>query len=266
MTTTIAIDGRPYHGWRIAHVMLPTSATTNTRHPDPPVDFCVAISLPIEAGRMLPLIGVRQAGSTLVCTGRRIVPMTSRPVLALTPEHCAEVRKYYEQVAVAMGRYLELADAGEGADLEAARSVAAELDGVVHSSDTDCDYYPCVLHAPDPTSDAFFAALDIPRGAPTKVGGFDEIKLDVAQAGDGEGQRSAVALLTRLGEYEMGMLHEYVSDTDLAALEAAEGALAAIGPVVGVQLCTDEVSKLVLTLAERSPGVYVGVATIRIET
>jgi hypothetical protein len=189
------------------------------------------------------------------------------PQLRLVPEHRAEIQEHYEEVTPSLSRYFALQDATEGDDLAAAHGVAALLEGVVHSSDTDCAYYPCVLATVDPSSDAFFAALGVARDARADVSGYDNPKLEVVRAGDGDERRPTFALLTRLGDYELQRLNEYVEEPDLSALRSAAAALAAIGPVVGIQLCTDEgVGKIVLTVAERSPGIYAGVLTIRIET
>lgn len=164
-------------------------------------------------------------------------------------------------------RYLELHDAQEGDDLGAARAVAATLSGVVHSTDTDCDYLPCVLEADDPAADGFFAAVGVARDARASVSGWDNPKLEVVRAGEGEDRRPTLALLTRLNDHELQQIDEYVGEGDLAALRHASRELEAIGPVVGIQLCTDDgASKLCLTVARRAPGVHVGVMTVRIET
>ena len=69
------------------------------------------------------------------------------PRLFVVPAHRSDLLQYFEEMMGSLPRYFELGDAKEGADLEAARAVAAKLEGVVHSSDTDCDYWPCVLEA-----------------------------------------------------------------------------------------------------------------------
>lgn len=187
----------------------------------------------------------------------------TRPRLLLVPQHRAELLQHFEEMSGSLPRYFELHDAKDGADLEAARAVAAKLDGVVHSSDTDCEYYPCVLEADDPTGDAFFAALDVARDARASVSGWDNPKLEVVPSTE----RSTLALLTRLNPGELEELDEYIEAGDQAALKAAIGVLESYGPVVGIQLCTDDgASKLCLTVARHAPGVHVGVLTVRIET
>jgi len=191
----------------------------------------------------------------------------THPRLYIVPEHRADLLRSFEEMMPSLSQYFELRDATDGEALAAARGIAALLADVVHSSDTDCEYYPCVLEADDPASDAFFAAVGIARDARFSVSGWDNPKLEVVRAGDGEDRRPTFALLTRLNEYELERIHEYVEEPDLSALRGAAAGLAAIGPVVGIQLCTDDgASKVVLTLAERTQGVYVGVMTVRIET
>lgn len=191
----------------------------------------------------------------------------TRPVLSLSPDHRAELEEFFEDTMASLGQYITLTDAGDDEAFARARAIAAALQGVVHSSDTDCDYYPCVLRAMDPTSDGFFDALGIARDARASVSGWDNPKLEAVRAGTGPGERAPVALLTRLGDYELGRIGDYVEDGDLAAMQRALGLLEAQGRIVGVQLCTDDgASKVVLTLAGRDDGVYVGVSTIRVET
>src|SRR5687768_9446476 len=121
----------------------------------------------------------------------------SKPVLSLLPKHREELNEYFEDTFASLGTYFTLADAPNDADAEAARAVASALSGVVHSSDTDADYYPCVLEAPEPTSAAFFAAVGVAADARAKVSGWDNPKLEAVRAGNGENERSAMALVTR---------------------------------------------------------------------
>jgi hypothetical protein len=185
------------------------------------------------------------------------------PRLLIVPEHRADLSENFEELMGSLPRYFELHDAKADADLEAARKVAAALAGVVHSSDTDCDYWPCVLEADDPASDAFFAAVGVARDARASVSGWDNPKLEVVRSTE----RPTIALLTRLNDDELQAIDDYVGEEDQAALRRASDELAAIGPVVGIQLCTDDgASKLCITVARRAPGVHVGVMTVRIET
>lgn len=189
------------------------------------------------------------------------------PTLSLLPAHRADFSESFPETHESLVAYFDLADAKNDADFEDARAVAAALDGVLHSSDVDCEYYPCVLTGPDPTSDAFFTALGVARDARASVSGWDNPKLEVVSAGDGDGRRPALALITRLGDLELAQISDYVGEEDQEAIGRAIERLTAIGPVVGVQLCTDDgVSKVVLTLARRPGGAHVGVATVRIET
>ena len=193
-------------------------------------------------------------------------PRMSLPTLAFLRGHRKELTDGLPEAFASIGKYFDLRDASTDAHTKSARAVAAELEGVVHSSDTDCDYYPCVLSGADPDSDAFFAALGLTRDARISVGGYDNPKLEVVRAGTGAGERSALALLSRLGEYELGRMSEYLDESDQEAIGAAIAKLESLGPIVGVQLCADDhATKLVLTLA-KSGNAYVGVAVVRIET
>lgn len=188
------------------------------------------------------------------------------PTLAFLADHHRELKDALPEAFESIAKYFELVDSPNDAHTESARAVASTLSGVVHSSDTDSDYYPCVLSGADPSSDAFFAALGVARDARFSVGGYDNPKLEVVRAGSGEDERSALALLTRLGPYELSAISDYVEEADQKALATAIAKLESIGPIVGVQLCADDhATKLVLTLA-RSGDAYVGVAVIRVET
>lgn len=190
----------------------------------------------------------------------------SRPTLAFIPDHRKQIIDALPEAFESLGAYLELHDAANDAHMEKARAVAATLEGVVHSSDTDCEYFPCVLAGADPGSDAFFEAVGIARDARTSVGGYDNPKLEVVVAGTDRSKRSALALLTRLSESSLDEISEYLEESDQRAIRAAITKLAAIGPIVGVQLCADDhATKLVLTVAKDGDA-YVGVATIRVET
>lgn len=193
-------------------------------------------------------------------------PMT-RPTLSFLPEQRAELADIYEDTFASLGNYFTLTDAPNDADTEAARSVASTLAGEVHSSDIDSDFYPCTLAGMDPTSDEFFAALGVARDARCKVGGFDNPKLEVRRAEPGEGEGSALALITRLNAHELEDVPNYLGPEGKQPIDAAIARLAELGPIVGIQLCTDDgASKVVLTLARRPSGVHVGVMALRMET
>lgn len=189
-----------------------------------------------------------------------------RPILAFLPDHQKQLIDSLPEAFESFGTYLDLRDAANDAHMEKARAVAEILDGVVHSSDTDCEYFPCVLAGAAPDSDAFFEATGIARDARTSVGGYDNPKLEVVLAGTGGSKRSALALITRLSESNLEEISEYLEESAQKAIRAAITKLAAIGPLVGVQLCADDhATKLVLTLAKDGDA-YIGVATLRVET
>jgi hypothetical protein len=189
----------------------------------------------------------------------------SQPTLSLLPDHRSDLSGSFVDTFASLAKYFTLADATNDDDMECARAVANVLTGVVHSSDTDCDYYPCTLSGADPTSDEFFAALAVARDARCKVSGWDNPKLEVVRAVAGKGEGSALALISRLNANELENASDYLEDEE--AMDAAIAKLAALGPIVGVQLCTDDgASKVVLTLARRPNGTHVGLFTVRVET
>jgi hypothetical protein len=190
----------------------------------------------------------------------------SLPILSFLPDHRKELEDTQAEAFESVGKYFDLRDAVNDAHIENARAVAGALEGVMHSSDIDCEHYPCVLSGADPDSDTFFAALGVTRDARFSVGGYDNPKLEVVRAGSGEGERSALALLSRLDDYELDRISEYLAESDQQAIGAAITKLESLGPIVGVQLCADDhATKLVLTLA-KSGDAYVGVAVVRVET
>ena len=189
------------------------------------------------------------------------------PQLALHADQRAELVEAFASTFASVQKYFDVVDAKNDDAMEVARSIETSLAGVLHSSDTDCEYYPCILSGPEPTSDAFFASLGVTRDARCTMSGWDNPKLEVIRAGTGVGERSAFGLLTRLGDYEVEHWDEYVTNEEKVLLDAAIAKLEQAGPIVGIQLCTDDsVAKLVLTLARRPDGRHVGVLTVRIET
>lgn len=185
------------------------------------------------------------------------------PTLSLLPDQLAELRASFADTFASLAQHFTLA-AAEDADIAGAQAVADVLAGVCHSSDVDCEYYPCTLIGPDPSSDEFFAAVGVDRDARAEIGCRDNPRLEVVEARAGQG--SALALLTRLGPHALGDLDGHLGPEDREAIDAAITGLAALGPIVGVQLCSDDgVSKVVLTLARRPSGVHVGLLTVRVE-
>jgi hypothetical protein len=189
-------------------------------------------------------------------------PSTTKPILYVRPEARTDLAKYYAGAWAALELRFTLApwsDAGK--DGKRADDIAAFLEGVVHSSDTDCEYYPVVLDGVDPASAAFFTALGIGAKERASVGGYDNPKLEVSK------KKKTLQLLTRLGDDEFEELDEYVEEAEQRALGKAAKALEAIAPPVGVQLCADDgASKVVMTLAAVGPSRNLGILAVRIET
>lgn len=192
----------------------------------------------------------------------------TRPVLSLLPAAREELSSSFEDTFASLADYFTLADADEGdADVAAATAVADELGEVICSSDVDCNYYACTLTGPELASDAFFAAVGVARDARQSVGGYDNPKLEVVAAGEGDDERPAIRLITWLSASSLEDIHDYIEEDDVATFERALAMLARTGKVHGVQLCTDDrASKVQLTLSRRPSGVYAGVLTVSVET
>jgi hypothetical protein len=192
----------------------------------------------------------------------------THPVLTRSPAAREELVSSFEDTFASLANYFTLAEAADGdPDFTAATEIAEGLAEVVCSSDVDCNYYACTLAGPDLGSDEFFAAVGVGRDERQSVSGWDNPKLEVVPAGDGDGERPAILLITWLNGVGLDRLEEYVQGEDLAALERAVATLAGTGRVHGVQLCTDDrASKVQLTLSKRPGGVYAGVLTVSVET
>lgn len=198
---------------------------------------------------------------------------TSRPTLYLLPEHRNRFTKSFDTTMASLAKYVTLEDSASpvSGDMAEASKIADALDGLFDSSDIDCPYRPCVLTGPDPRDDAFFASLGIARSAMTKVGGYDSVKLQVVTAANSierwDVERPALALITRLGKSEYEDISDYIEEDEVEAFEAAVEKLGELGPLVHIDLCSDDGSnRVVLTLARRESGTHVGVMTIRQET
>jgi len=143
-----------------------------------------------------------------------------------------------------------------------AQRVAEALDGVVHSSDTDCAYMPVVLAGAKLEGSGLFDALGIGVEDRIDVAGYDNAKLSVDV---GKKPSQAIQAFTRLDDDEIEKVDDYLRKDDQRALAKAAKLLG--GAVVGVQLCADDhTSKIVLALGKVSPKLYAGVLAFRIET
>ncbi len=190
----------------------------------------------------------------------------TRPTLTLLPATREELSAFGDAFA-SIEAYFTLAEADpEDPDFAAAVESAESMRGATRSSDIDCDYYPCTFAAPELDSEAFFTAVGVARATRTTVGGFDNPKLEVVVAGDGDGEheRPALVIISWLTGVTLDDIEEYISPLDFADAIAL---LERSGKLHGVQLCTDDgVSKIQLTVSRRPSGVYAGVITLSIET
>ena len=192
-------------------------------------------------------------------------PMTL-PVLAVRANTLEELGNF-DAAFASLNKYFEVVEAAEDADLEAADAVAEALDGVERSSDIDCGYFACTLRAPELGSDEFFAATGVGRDERQSVGGYDNPKLQVLTAGEGEGEQPAVLLITWLDNIQLEDAAEYVGEEGVVAAEQAAAVLARTGKIQSVQICTDDrVTKFQMVVSKQPSGVYAGVLTVSIET
>ena len=149
--------------------------------------------------------------------------MTTKPTLYLLPEHHEMMTEgAVKPTFTSFASYIPLVAGApaEGDDMAQAEDIAASIADVVHSSDIDSSYYPCVLLGAEPLDDSFFAALGIARDAIANVSGFENPKLEVVAAGTGKGQRSALQLITRLSDFHLEKLSEYVTKEDQESFKA----------------------------------------------
>ena len=191
-------------------------------------------------------------------------------LLAVPPNARSLIEEHYEGAAAALGAYFELApwppanwDDAKG-DAKHAEAIAKALEGVVHSSDTDFDYVPCVLHGVD-LKKGLFAALGIKKTDRFSVGGYDNAKLTVTAASK---KHPPLRLMAHLvNDDTWAELDEYVEQGDQQAYAKAAKALESVGDVVGVCLCAnDGATKLVFTMAKAASGAWSGVLAVRTET
>ncbi|HEY0138868.1 MAG TPA: hypothetical protein VGB85_32505 [Nannocystis sp.] len=188
------------------------------------------------------------------------------PILAVRAETRAELGSF-DAAFASLNKYFDVVEAAEDADIAAADAVIEALDGLEHSSDIDSAYFACTLTAPELGSDEFFAATGIGRDERQSVGGYDNPKLAVITAGDGEDERPPVLLITWLNNIELEDAAEYVGDEGVVAAEQAAAVLARSGKIQGVQICTDDrATKFQMVVAKQRSGVYAGVLTVSVET
>ena len=189
------------------------------------------------------------------------------PILSLQPDQLTQLTDAFDETFASLAKYFTLREATSDAEMESARTVANALSGTVHSSDTDCEYYPCTLTGPEPSSDAFFTALGVARDARASVSGWNNPKLEVTPAGKGEGERPAIALVTRLGSGELEELRRIRHRGGAGGHRQRHCEASGDWAAGGHSACTDDgFSKAVLVLARAKSGVHVGILTVRIET
>ncbi len=191
-------------------------------------------------------------------------------VLHLSPKARKAISKDFPGVAKALTERFSLPEnASAVKEFEQATRVADALRGVVHSSDADCEYFPCVMSGVDLEDDkAFYGALRIGQKELATVGGDEQRKLSTFYGPtEGEENVPTVQLMTNLDDDEFEGLDEYLDPDEQKALEKAGKLLEKTGTVIGGVLCADDdVSKLIFTLAKSKSGAWVGVCTCRVES
>ncbi len=191
-------------------------------------------------------------------------------VLHLTPNARKAISQNFPGVAKAVKERFVVPAAGSAVkELDQAAKVAEALRGVVHSSDADCEYFPCVMSGVDLEDDAaFYGALGVGQKELATVGGDEGRKLSTYYGPqEGEDNVPTVQLLTNLDDEEFEGLDEYLEPDEQKALNKAARLLEKIGTVIGGVLCADDnVGKLIFTVAKSRSGAWVGVCTCRIES
>jgi hypothetical protein len=152
-------------------------------------------------------------------------------------------------------------------DSRLATEIADLLQGIVHTSDIDVGYFPCVLEGPEPGTPAFYEAIGIAPTARFRVGGFDNPKVGVLSEGEGEGKLPGFALISGLGKHLIDEWREYVVEEEKVVLDEVSKKLASLGTMYSINLCADDgAHRLLLTVAYRDKGPAVGFFTLRQET
>jgi len=152
-------------------------------------------------------------------------------------------------------------------DARLATEIADLLVNLVHSSDIDIGYFPCVLEGPEPGTPAFYEAIGIDPKARFKVGGFDNAKVEVLGEGEGKGKLPGFALISGLGKDNLDDWQEYVVEEEKLLLDEVSKKLASLGTMYSINLCADDgAHRILLTVAYRNKGPAVGFFTLRQET
>ncbi len=191
-------------------------------------------------------------------------------VLHLSPKARKAISKDFPGVATALSERFSLPEnASAVKEFEQATQVAEALKGVVHSSEADCEYFPCVMTGVSLEDDAaFYGALGIGQKELATVGGDEQRKLSTYYGPtEGEENVPTVQLMTGLDDEEFEGLDEYLEPDEQKALGKAARLLEKTGTVIGGVLCADdEESKLIFTVAKSKSGAWVGVCTCRLES
>ena len=184
------------------------------------------------------------------------------------------IEQRYGEAAATLARHLTVSDDRGGIEsaVAVADQAARALDGVVHTTDTDCPYFPIVLFGANLLDDdQFFGACGIDPDDEVNVGGDDQPRLETffgpQRKPVGE-VYPTVQLLTKLfDDYEWEHRDEYILEEERPRYDEAAKVLEDNGSVVGGILCGDDyITRMVFVVSQCKKDVWAGVLTVLIET
>ncbi|UQA55969.1 hypothetical protein [Polyangium aurulentum] len=179
----------------------------------------------------------------------------------------ASLQEQDPELVASIDKYLAPRAWTDDEDSRLATEISKLLEDIVHSSDTDVGYFPCVLEGPEPGTPAFYDAIGIAPTARFKVGGYDNPKVEVLKEGEGEGKLPGFALISGLGKHLVENWHEYVPESEKVVLDEVTKKLASLGTMYSINLCADDGAyRILLIVAYREKGPAVGLFTLRVET
>ncbi|HVK69347.1 MAG TPA: hypothetical protein VM694_33050, partial [Polyangium sp.] len=103
----------------------------------------------------------------------------SKLTLTIDDSLRASLQEQNAALVASIDKYLAPRAWTDDEDTRLATEIANLLVNLVHTSDIDIGYFPCVLEGPEPGTPAFYEAIGIDPKARFKVGGFDNAKVEV---------------------------------------------------------------------------------------
>src|SRR5690349_17929062 len=143
----------------------------------------------------------------------------SKLTLSIDDALRASIQDQNAALVASIDKYLAPRAWTDDEDARLAKEIAGLLADLVHSSDIDIGYFPCVLEGPEPGTPAFYEAIGIAPTARFKVGGFDNPKVEVLGEGEGQGKLPGFALISGLGKHLIDEWRDYVVEDDKVVLD-----------------------------------------------